>query len=86
MPIFEFKCTECDAFFEVIVMGSTDDRVVCCPKCNSQEFQRVVSKTNFTMGGSGAGASGGRGSVQTQERQCSGGTCKTYTVPGETKP
>ena len=81
MPIYEFKCTKCEEFFEVIVMGS-DNKEIGCPKCESTEFERVVSKTNFTMSGTPKGQSQG---VQTQERSCSGGSCKTYTVPGETK-
>lgn len=81
MPIYEFKCTKCEEFFEVIVMGSKEDAVKC-PKCESSEFERVVSKTNFKMGSSGGGSSQAAG-VQTQERSCSGGSCKTYTVPGE---
>lgn len=82
MPIFEFKCTKCEEFFEVIVMASDKDDSVTCPKCKSTEFERVVSKTNFNMGSGGsAGQSQG---VNVQERNCSGGSCKTYTVPGET--
>ncbi len=81
MPIYEFKCSKCETFFEVIVMGSDDDDSVGCPKCKSKEFERVVSKTNFTMGASAGQPKG----VQTQERECSGGSCKTYTVPGETQ-
>ncbi len=80
MPIFEFKCTECEEFFEVIVMGSDKEKDINCPKCKSEEFQRVVSKTNYNMGPSGSG--GGSQAVHTQERTCSGGSCKTYTVPG----
>jgi putative FmdB family regulatory protein len=83
MPIFEFKCSECEEFFEVIVMGKNDDSSLNCPKCKSKEFQRVVSKTNYAMGNS-SGGSGSKG-VHTQERECSGGSCKTYTVPGETR-
>lgn len=82
MPIFEFKCTSCEEFFEVIVMGSDKADTVKCPKCESSEFERVVSKTNFKMGSSGS-ASGQSTGVETQERQCSGGSCTTYTVPGE---
>ncbi len=82
MPIFEFKCLECEEFFEVIVMGS-DEKEVDCPKCKSKEFQRVVSTINYAMGDSGSrGQSQG---VHTQERECSGGSCKTYTVPGATR-
>jgi putative FmdB family regulatory protein len=80
MPIYEFKCTKCEAFFEVIVMGS-EDKNIGCPECKSTEFERVVSRTNFNMGSSGKGQATG---VQTQERSCSGGSCKTYTVPGDT--
>jgi len=82
MPIYEFKCSKCEEFFEVIVMGSNDNDIVCCPKCESNEYERVVSKTNFAMAGSSAGQVRG---VHTQERECSGGSCKTYTVPGETR-
>ena len=83
MPIFEFKCTKCEEFFEVIVMGSGKDENMSCPKCKSEEFERVVSKTNFNMG---SGSSSGQSQkVEIQERTCSGGSCKTYTVPGDTK-
>ena len=82
MPIYEFKCLECEEFFEVIVMGSKEDGISGCPKCGSKEFERVVSRTNFSMGGSSSGQKAG---VHTQERACSGGSCKTYTVPGETR-
>ncbi|HSL62613.1 MAG TPA: zinc ribbon domain-containing protein [Desulfotignum sp.] len=82
MPIYEFKCTQCTEFFEVIVMGSDKDQAVTCPKCQSTAFERVVSTTNYAIGSSGRGP--GKG-VSTQERSCSGGSCKTYTVPGETR-
>jgi len=82
MPIYEFKCSKCEEFFEVIVMGSKNDDTVCCPKCRSTEYERVVSRTNFNVPGSSAGHPKG---VQTQERECSTGSCKTYTIPGETR-
>ncbi|MCF8093110.1 MAG: zinc ribbon domain-containing protein [Desulfotignum sp.] len=83
MPIYEFKCLKCEEFFEVIVMGSQKDQAVACPKCQSPEFERVVSTTNYAMAGSsGQGAAKG---VSAQERTCSGGSCKTYTVAGETR-
>ena len=81
MPIYEFKCSKCEEFFEVIVMPSDAEDDVTCPKCQSPEFERVVSKSNFAMGSSGGGQPKG---VQTQERKCSTGSCTTYTVPGET--
>lgn len=87
MPIYEFKCLACDEFFEVIVMNASDENLEGCPKCGAKEFERVVSRTNYTMGSSSGGTSsrGRSAGVQTQERVCSGGSCKTYTVPGETR-
>ena len=76
MPIYEFKCTKCEEFFEVIVMGS-DDKDIGCPKCKSDEFERVVSKTNFSMGVPASQKSQG---VQTQERTCSTGSCKFFVM------
>ncbi len=83
MPIYEFKCSKCDHFFELIVMGSQKDEAVTCPKCQSSEFERVVSSTNYAMGGSSGSRAAQR--VTTQERNCSSGSCTTYTVPGETR-
>lgn len=80
MPIYEFKCSKCDEFFEVIVRNSEDENEVGCPACKSTEFQRVISKTNYTMAGSSSGTGQG---PSTQTRNCSGGSCTTYTVPGE---
>ena len=80
MPIYEFKCSTCDAFFEVIVRNSEDEKEVGCPQCKSTEFERVLSKTNHAMGGSSSGATRG---PSAQTRNCSSGSCTTYTVPGE---
>ena len=83
MPIYEFKCSECEEFFELIVLGSKDENMKGCPKCGSNAFERVVSKTNYVMAGSGGTANRQQG-VHTQERNCSNGSCTTYTIPGET--
>lgn len=85
MPIYEFKCSKCEEFFEVIVMGSDKKDAVTCPKCRSREFERVVSQTNYAMGASSGAGTGPAKGVSTQERNCSGGSCKTYTVAGETR-
>ena len=79
MPIFEFKCTECGEFFELLVMNQKDDEEVKCPKCGAQSFERVMSMSNYSMGGSSAGTAS---KPSCQERSCSGGSCSTYSVPG----
>lgn len=79
MPIFEFKCSDCEEFFEVLVMGD-QDKEVQCPKCQSHSFERVLSATSYAMaeGGVSSGAA-------TTTRTCSGGNCTTYDLPGHAK-
>jgi len=79
MPIYEFKCLDCDHFFEILVMKSDDRPEEGCPKCESQSFERVLSSTSYAMS---SGASEGDKGMSTQTRQCSGGSCTTYDIPG----
>jgi putative FmdB family regulatory protein len=87
MPIFEFKCTNCGEFIEVLVMGSSgDEEEIRCPKCDSQSFERVLSVSNHSMGGSVSSSSNGTSSGSssyTQTRTCSSGSCTTYSIPGK---
>ncbi|MCK5311443.1 MAG: zinc ribbon domain-containing protein [Desulfobacteraceae bacterium] len=82
MPIYEFKCSKCEEFFEVITSSasnaSSDDNK--CPKCGAAEFERVLSKTNYVMSNA---TSNGPSGVTKQERNCSQGSCSTYTIAGE---
>ena len=82
MPIYEFKCSKCEHFFEVITSSASNDNSDDnkCPECGSAEFERVLSQTNYVMGQSASKAST---VVSKQERNCSQGSCTTYTVAGE---
>ena len=54
MPIFEFKCSDCEEFFEILFMSGDDAKEIKCPKCSSSAVERVVSSTNYAMGASSA--------------------------------
>lgn len=47
MPIFEYRCKTCGAFFEAIVTGST---VPECPTCHGAELDKQLSV--FAVGAS----------------------------------
>ncbi len=48
MPIYEFICNDCKKTFEKFVMTYRDVREVKCPKCGSNEVQKLMS--NFSCG------------------------------------
>lgn len=82
MPIYEFKCLKCQEYIEILVMGSNDDAVeMKCSKCGSQDLERILSTTSFTMA-SGGGAKAG---AAAQTRTCSSGSCTTWNLPGHSR-
>ena len=43
MPIFEYKCKQCNNKFEVLHKSSVNQEEVNCPKCNSTENKKLLS-------------------------------------------
>lgn len=81
MPIYEFKCMDCDQYIEMLVMSKQDEIEMVCSHCGSGNLERILSTTNHAIAGGGAGASGNSGATS-QTRTCSSGSCTTYTIPG----
>lgn len=82
MPIFEFKCMKCNNVFEILVMKTEEEVELRCPECKSEDFERVLSTTNYQMG---LGGSGGQSGMKSQTRTCSSGSCTTYEIPGHSR-
>lgn len=81
MPIYEFRCLSCNECFEILVLKKDEMIESRCPKCSSEDFERVLSKTCYAMG---TGESKGTG-TSAQTRTCSGGSCTTWDIPGPTR-
>ena len=43
MPIFEFECLECGAFFEKLVKKAVGEVQLACPSCGSQKLDQRIS-------------------------------------------
>jgi putative FmdB family regulatory protein len=81
MPIYEFKCLECEEFIELLVMNKDEEIELKCPKCKGEELERVLSSTCYSM----ADSSGKSQGVKSQTRTCTSGSCTTYEIPGHTR-
>ena len=81
MPIYEFKCLDCESTFEKLFFNSDEEVDMSCPECKSRALGRVVSETNYAMG-SGSGCK--QTSVTT--KSCGGSNkCMTLDIPGPTR-
>jgi putative FmdB family regulatory protein len=81
MPIFEFRCGECGHIFEKLFFHSDDKADMSCPECRCQSVERVVSRTNYSVG-LGPGAN----QPKITSKSCgSSNQCMTLDLPGHTK-
>ncbi len=63
MPIFEYKCSECESKFEILTK-SNDDHKASCPECNSSKVKKIFSTFSASTG-----------SVSYYDNSCAAGKC-----------
>lgn len=73
MPIYEFICRKCGNEFDKLTKFDWKSANLKCPKCESMELERVVSRVGGIMNG---------GKIQMLDNDsactsCSTGTCST---------
>ncbi|MFH2219553.1 MAG: zinc ribbon domain-containing protein [Pseudomonadota bacterium] len=81
MPIYEFKCLKCEEFIELLLMNPDEEIELKCPSCKSEELERVLSVTGYSVGNGSQKKQG----VTSRKKTCSAGTCTTYEIPGPTR-
>ena len=59
MPIFEYRCSDCDTKFEVLHKSHEKEEDIICPKCKSNKSKKLMSSFAASMDGS-SGFSGSR--------------------------
>jgi hypothetical protein len=62
----------------MLIMNNDEEVELKCPECKSEDFERIISSTNFAMGD--GSDSSNKPSATT--RTCSTGSCTTYEIPG----
>ena len=75
MPIYEYRCKQCDETFDKLRSFSQADAPVRCPHCEREGAERVISTfASFSKARDGSSASiGGNGGCAS----CRGGSCAT---------
>ena len=59
MPIYEYSCDTCGEKFEKLLRPSQiNEYSPDCPKCNSKEVKKLISKSSFTLKGGGWASEG----------------------------
>jgi putative FmdB family regulatory protein len=50
MPLFEFRCTKCEAVTEVLFRSvSSENHAVACAQCGSGATAKVISRVSFKV-------------------------------------
>jgi len=57
MPTYEYRCASCSHEFEK-VQSIKEDPEKRCPRCERKDAKRLISRTSFTLKGSGWAAQG----------------------------
>ncbi|MBA4407044.1 hypothetical protein C0389_07210 [bacterium] len=78
MPIFEYKCNDCNKKFEVLHKSSTNLEEVICPECQSKNHKKLLSSFSASIGSSydsGSRCSDGSCGVPSFGGGCANGMC-----------
>lgn len=53
MPMYDYRCKNCDEVFEELILSSTTpDEEIKCPKCGQNKSERLLSAPMISTGGS----------------------------------
>ncbi|MDA3970868.1 MAG: zinc ribbon domain-containing protein [Desulfobulbaceae bacterium] len=59
MPIYEFKCRDCNKKFETILTSSAKVSTVICPECKSKNIMKTISSSSYRLSTSSSGIPSG---------------------------
>ncbi|MBN1397083.1 MAG: zinc ribbon domain-containing protein [Bacteroidetes bacterium] len=51
MPIYDYKCKDCNAAFDIFHKVREVDEDIICPNCSSHNYSRLISITNSIIKG-----------------------------------
>lgn len=74
MPIYEYRCSDCETKFEILHKSTLNQKDVSCPECNSIKNEKLFSSFSAAFNSSpGDVNSCASGSCEIPDRNLSGG-------------
>jgi len=52
MPLYKYRCNDCDNIFKILQLNGEEEDPVC-PKCDSRNVERMVSSVGIRFKGNG---------------------------------
>lgn len=74
MPLYEYRCPDCQGRFEIIQHLGASASETICPACGAQHVERQLSTFAVSAGGATASSAPSE-SFGCGRPQCAGGTC-----------
>ncbi|MGD0591877.1 MAG: zinc ribbon domain-containing protein [Bacteroidota bacterium] len=74
MPVYDYRCTDCDRTYDVFHKGSEVVEDVVCPSCGSVHHKKLMSVPVVSMGSPSAGSDYSTDS-SCETGGCCGGSC-----------
>ena len=74
MPVYDYKCTDCDKTYDVYHKVREVIVDIICPSCGSTNHKKLMSVTQVSMG-SGSDCSDGSCNPYGGGGGCAGGMC-----------
>jgi putative FmdB family regulatory protein len=71
MPVFEYKCSDCNSKYEIYHKSSVKQEEVVCPECHSGNHKKLLSSFSASVGSS-----------DFSYNDCSSGNCGVSPSPG----
>jgi putative FmdB family regulatory protein len=74
MPVYDYRCTDCNKTYDVFHKGKEVAEDVVCPSCGSPRHKKLMSIPVVSMGSSSSGSDYSGGS-SCESGGCCGGAC-----------
>lgn len=74
MPVFDYRCSECDSTYDIYHKAKEVTEDILCPHCGSAKYKKLISASSISMGGRMSSSSSSEPSCDSGGG-CCGGSC-----------